>query len=195
MKNTRTPKMSSNKYVPPHLRNKPQQQQEQRPRYENTRRYEKPRWQVLEEQEEATRKQNQEQGLEDNETNFPALSTAGPKATYVKKSFAQIAVEGHEKSEQEALKKSVEEKYHKDRMNVPLPRFQNPGYYPEDEDVQFDEQPKTQNDWVTVKRKTRKEKTFEELVQKDEEQQKQREEENTVWYDQESHQTCWDEHY
>ena len=190
--------MSSNKYVPPHLRNKPQQQQEQRPRYQNNRSYEKPRWQVLEEQEEATRKEKQDQGMENNEQNFPALSTAVPKATFTKKSFAEIAVAGHEKSEQDALKKTVEEKYRNERFNVPLPIFHNVRNFVEPEDELEDDVPKKQKDqdgWVTVDRKKcHKKKTIEELVQQDEEQQKQSEE-NTVWYDQESHQTCWDEHY
>lgn len=188
--------MSSNKYVPPHMRNKREQQQEQRPRYQNNRSYEKPRWQVLEEQEEATRKEKQEQGLEDNEQNFPALSTAAPKATFTKKSFAEIAVAGHEKSEQEAMKKSIEQKYLNRQFNIPLPVFHPSGHFVEPEDEGYVDEPKKQKDedgWVTVDRKKyRKPNTVEELA---EEEQKQTEEENTVWYDQESHETCWDERY
>lgn len=189
--------MSSSKYVPPHMRNVNPQQQEQ-PRYQNSRRYEKPRWQVLEEQEEVNRKEKQEQSMEDNDQNFPALSTAGPKATFTKKSFAEIAVAGHEKSEQEAMKKTVEEKYRNERFNIPLPVFHNVGHFVEPEDEDFVDQQKKKKDedgWVTVdrsKKYDRKKKPTEERPPTPEEQ---KQEDNTVWYDQESHETCWDERY
>jgi hypothetical protein len=191
--------MSSNKYVPPHMRNKPQVQEEERkPRYQNTRRYEKPRWQVLEEEEEIKRKQKQEQGMEDNDQNFPSLSTSVVKTAFVKKSFAEIALAGHEKSEQEATKKSIEEKYRTERFNVPLPIFHNVRNFVEPEDDGSMDEPKThqtQDDWITVDRKKhRNKKTIEEIVKEDE--QEQLNEENTVWSEQlEEHQTCWDERY
>lgn len=188
--------MSSNKYVPPHMRNKPQE--ERKPRYQSSR-YDKPQWKVLEEEEEARRKEKQDQGLENTEQNFPALSTAAPKSTFAKKSFAEIALAGHEKSEQEAMKKTLEENYHSIQGYNPivLPKLERLGRYVEPEE---DDQPKplqNEDGWVTVDRKKhRKKKTIEEIVQEDEEEQKQQEEQNTVWGEQlEEHETCWDERY
>jgi hypothetical protein len=191
--------MSSNKYVPPHLRNKPQVEEERKPKYQNTRRYEKPRWQVLEEEEEANRKQKQEQGMVDNDENFPSLSTTVVKTHSVKKSFAEIALAGHEKSEQEAMKKSIEEKYRTERFNVPLPIFHNVRNFVEPEDDGITDQPnshQTQDDWITVDRKKhRNKKSIEEIIE-GEEHQEQVNQENTVWGEQlEEHQTCWDERY
>jgi len=191
--------MSSNKYVPPHLRNKPQVEEERKPRYQNNRRYEKPRWQVLEEEEETRRKEKQDQGMEDTEHNFPALSAAVPKATFVKRSFAQIAAEGHEKSEKEAMKKTIEETHRNERYNTPLPVFHNVRHYVDDYIEPEDDQPKNsknEDGWVTVDRKKhRVKKTIEQVVQEDEEQHKQQEQENTVWNQPEEHETCWDERY
>lgn len=191
--------MSSNAYVPPHLRNNKTQTDDQRkPRYQSNRRYEKPQWQVQEEAEQAKRKEKQEQGMEDNETNFPALSLGGPKATFTKKSFADIALAGHEKSERESQKKMIEEKYHMDRFNIPLPVFHNVGHFVEPEDEQFNDQPKKQKSedgWVTVDRSKKfKKKTTEDRPLTPEEEKEERD--NTVWGQQlEEHETCWDERY
>ena len=191
--------MSSNKYVPPHMRNKPQVEEERKPRYQNNRRYEKPRWQVLEEEEENRRKEKQEQGLEDNEQNFPALSTTTILKPKIGKSFAEIAAEGHERHELEEQKKAYQEKRREQRFDMPLPVFHNVHNFTEPEDDNIQEEPKgksqTEDGWVTVDRKKyykKKKLPEEERPPTPEEQPEQKD--DTVW-DQQEYETCWDERY
>lgn len=191
--------MSSNKYVPPHMRNKPQVEEDRKPRYQNNRRYEKPRWQVLEEEEETRRKEKQEQGLENTEQNFPALSTTNILKPKIGKSFAQIAAEGHERHELEEQKKTYQERRREQRFDMPLPVFHNIHNYTEPEDDMPQDQPKhgsqTEDGWITVDRKKyyKKKLPEEERPPTPEEQSEQKD--DTVWNQPEEHETCWDERY
>jgi hypothetical protein len=188
--------MSSSKYTPPHLRNMPQGDDQRKPRYQGNRRYEKPQWQIEEEAAAAKMKENQERGMDDNESNFPALSTVAPKIGFTAKRFADIALAGHEKSEREAQKKVVEEKYRTERYNLPLPVFHNVGHFVEPEDDRpYHEpaKPRDEDGWVTVDRKKyRSKKATEDRPLTPEEEQHR---EDTVWDQPEEHETCWDERY
>ena len=180
-------------------------------RYQNNnsgrRPYRKSKQEVNEEikrAEEERKKQQDElnqKNCELTETNFPSLGTPTSQVRVWggTKSFAELAVEWDEKKKKEEHEKKVEEVVQpvKNRQNVPLPRFNNIHRFVEQEDFEQPEQkPTEEDDWVTVRhKKIRREKTFEEKIQKIKEDQSYEDvHDESVWNNDapQEHETCWD---
>lgn len=217
--------MSTNSYVPPHLRNKqvtteqptteqsttmerknPFQKERRAPR----RPHEKPFWQI--EQEKAKleleeKKKAEERGLEDTVENFPTLGgntvTAPSSMWSATRKFSELAsdwksTDDQRKEEEERRKNRTEDTRHEHTFQ--LPRFRSMRRFSEPEDEYYEEgdlrteQPIPEEEkWTLVdNRKYRKPKAefdFSEDGFDDRED----EEDGTVWGAPEEHETCWDD--
>ncbi len=213
--------MSTNSYVPPHLRNKQDTNEQptinerrspfQRERRPPRRPYEKPFWQIeqerakleLEEKEKAA-----ERGLEDTEDNFPTLGrrpiTSSMGAWTGARKFSELASDwksaDEQRKEEEERQKSASNTTYNDGI-FPLPRFHNMHRFGEPEDEYYEEDDTTseqqlpsEEKWTVVdNRKYRKPKPEFDFSQEDVNASHENEEDGTVWGGQEEHETCWDE--
>jgi hypothetical protein len=181
-----------------------------RPRYNNHR---KSQWQLEKEEEErkaVLQQEELEKKKEFTEENFPTLGSAptGVKVWGGQKTFASLAVEWNKKAEQDEIEQKQRERDEEDvmstrRSNVPLPRFHNVHRFvePEDYDENLEEedvsqQPPNPEDqgWTVVDRaKRRRQKTFEEKMNRP----PTPENDDTVWNGDAAyeHETCWDERH
>jgi len=192
--------MSSNTYVPPALRNQNKmndQQPNQRRRFDNNnRRPYRPREEPKEEKPEP---------YQYTETDFPALGAGTGKVRVFggEKSFAALANEWKDHTEQEENSKKAKEFQEKQesnyyRQNVPLPVFHNVRRFVEPEDEPQMKQPKRSKEddegWILVDRKKiYHEKTLQEKIEQREKEEQANE--DSVWgeNDRQEHETCWDE--
>lgn len=213
--------MSTNSYVPPHLRNKQDTNEQptinerrspfQRERRPNHRPYEKPFWQI--EQEKAKleleeKKKAAERGLEDTIENFPTLGntsmTSSSSIWSGGRKFSELASDwkmaDDQRKEEEERQKTASTTVYTDGV-FPLPRFHNMGRFGEPEDEYYEEndsmahqQAPSEEKWTLVdNRKYRKPKPEFDFSEEDVNAFREDEEDGTVWGGQEEHETCWDE--
>jgi len=156
--------------------------------------------------EEERKKQQDElnqKNCELTENNFPSLGTSVSQTRVWggTKSFAELAVEWDEKAKKEDTEKKIQEVVQpvRHRQNVPLPRFNNVHRFVERDEYRKPDREDDESEWVTVQhKKVRREKTFEEFVEKMEkladEEEKQDE---SVWNNDapQEHETCWEDRY
>lgn len=198
--------MSSNKYVPPQMRNK-KETVEEKPRPSFRRTYQKPQWEV--EKEENERKQLAEQQelekkRELTDENFPSVSSTAPRVSSWngKKTFAALAVEWEEKAKEDDVQEKQKDEHvaqFQKRTTIPLPQFHNIHRFVEPEDEPEQEPKKKQSDpdeegWVTVDRKKyRRQKTIEEKLNRP----PTPEPGESVWNGDapEESETCWGDRY
>lgn len=213
--------MSTNSYVPPHMRNRQETTEQpttmerknpfQKERRAPRRPYEKPFWQIQQEKKQLEleeKKKEAEKGLEDTEENFPALQ--GSSAVVIPGSiwsgdrkFSELASEwkstdDQQKEEEERRKNSTKNTSHDDVFQ--LPRFRNVHRFAEPEDEYSQEidvlppQPPSEEEWQVVNnRRYRKPKKEFDFSEESLQDFEENEEDGTVWGAPEEHETCWDE--
>jgi hypothetical protein len=185
------------KYIPPALRNKqpepamekPQQRIPERiPERRRNRNYQKPQWEIQEEEDKKKaeeKKRAEERGLEKTEENFPSLGGSAPRVNTWGggRKFTELASEWKEEADRNVEIKEEEEKF-------VLPRFRNVHRFIEPEDDKpLPSQTKDDNDgWTTVERKIKKN-GFKSIFDDD----GNLIEEDTVWGGEEQEETCWND--
>ena len=187
------------KYIPPALRNKqpepemetkPQQRIPERiPERRRNRNYQKPQWEIQEEDDKRKaeeKKRAEERGLEKTEENFPSLGGSAPRVNTWGggRKFTELASEWKEEADRNVEIKEEEEKF-------VLPRFRNIHRFvePEDDTPPPPRQTEYDNDgWTTVERKIKK-KEFKSMFDED----GNIIEDDTVWGGDEQEETCWND--
>jgi hypothetical protein len=171
-------------YVPPHLRNKKQQEV---PR-SNSSRYERPR--------SPTPVPSPVAKLV--EDSFPVLGNGTQRSSWIGRKFADLASEWNEDDERRKEDAEIIKAQQRHDYTVVLPRFQNIRKFEEPEDMEVEASRSNEDSadgWKTIERKKPqqkpRDKTFEEYEKEEE---KKDENDDTVW-DIPEHETCWDERY
>lgn len=139
--------------------------------------------------------------IENTEENFPTLvsQTSVKFWNSDKKTFAQLATEWNEKAKEEEITKQAEAEESQrieasPRYTHSLPKFHNVHRFVEPEDEPEEPPavaPINDDGWVTVQRKIRREKTFQEKFNRPE-----TPPQDTVWNADEhpnEHETCWED--
>jgi hypothetical protein len=186
------------KYIPPALRNKqpepemdkPQRIPERIPERRRNRNYQKPQWEIQEEEDKKKaeeKKRAEERGLEKTEENFPSLGGSAPRVNTWGggRKFSELASEWKEQADTNIEVVDKEEHF-------VLPRFRNIHRFiePEDERPPPPEKTEDQNDgWTTVERKIKK-KEFKSMFDED----GNIIEDDTVWGGEEEEETCWNDY-
>lgn len=170
-----------------------------------------PRWK-LEEQERQRKHLDEErvknERLMNTEENFPSLgkSQVSAKAgVWGVKRGADLAKEWAEHEENQKMEAEIR-RLNKERDEVytfSMPTFHNAGYYPEEENEEYEESVQKSEDnelvetgWVDVKKKIRKV-THTKKDSDSEESDSEKKKEETVWggEEKELHETCWEGRY